>query len=204
MLLLLFLLPLTTFAQHRATTVVQIHPARIGINGPSTPNYMADEHKTIVATDTIKIAAVKLYSGQKVDLKHAISDLRKRISTKGRRGTDLIEISADTKTKESAVKMSNAAADAFIKRRNSSGKSRAELQKISESFSLVLKTQAAKPKSKKRDAVDRSLHQESYFQAKEGYEQSRAMLREMQIKQQKARTLLKMPRSPVTIHESAK
>ncbi|MDB4393593.1 hypothetical protein N9Z74_01420, partial [bacterium] len=81
---------------------------------------------------------------------------------------------------------------------------RAELQKISESFSLVLKTQAAKPKSKKRDAVDRSLHQESYFQAKEGYEQSRAMLREMQIKQQKARTLLKMPRSPVTIHESAK
>jgi uncharacterized coiled-coil protein SlyX len=318
-LLLLFLLPLTTFAQHRATTVVQIHPARIGINGPSTPNYMADEHKTIVATDTLKIAAVKLYSGQKVDLKHAISDLKKRISTKGRRGTDLIEITADAKTRESAVKMSNAVADAFIKRRNSSEKSRAEkaikaldaeliaqsklvaknrekltkliekhdiphfeqhqkieglkaslaqlekaqphqkasilasiklpgnpvtkpyaryletlqkfdhlsqtkpsrnrelvatrkeldkarteLRKISESFSLVLKTQAAKPKSKKGDAVDRSLHQESYFQAKEEYEQSRAMLREMQIKQQEARILLKMPRSPVTIHERAK
>ena len=54
------------------------------------------------------------------------------------------------------------------------------------------------------DTVDLSLKQHTYNQAKETYEQSRAMLREMKIKQQEARVLLKMPRDPITLHEKPK
>lgn len=52
--------------------------------------------------------------------------------------------------------------------------------------------------------VELSLKQLIYNQAKKDYEQSRDMFREMKIKQQEARVLLKMPRSPVTLHERAK
>jgi polysaccharide biosynthesis transport protein len=54
------------------------------------------------------------------------------------------------------------------------------------------------------DTVDLSLRQHHYTQAKETYEQSRAMLSEMKIKQQEARVLLKMPRDPITLHEKPK
>jgi uncharacterized protein involved in exopolysaccharide biosynthesis len=351
-LLLLFLISLTAFAQHKATTIVQIHPASII---PLTGDYMAKEHEAIVATETLKIAAIKLYSGQKVDLKHAISDLKKRISTKNRRGTDLIEITADAKTKEMAVKMANAVTDAFIKRRSSAEKKQAEkslkaldaelvaqnklvvkyredLTKLIQSYGipyfddenpspdeltevemtknaksklaqikarqdevririknleklegdrlfvyalgldipmnkigeLYFKYQEARSeklalfdqglshkhprlkavdnrikKSRKKlddeiddlkkvfktqlelvtlqvdrmseivdergkDRIDLSLRQQNYTQAKEAYEQSRMMLREMKIKQQEARVLLETRRDPVTLHVRAK
>ncbi len=57
---------------------------------------------------------------------------------------------------------------------------------------------------RKEDAITLSLKQSNYTQAKEQYEQARAMLREMKIKQQEARVLLKMPRDPITFHERAK
>jgi uncharacterized protein involved in exopolysaccharide biosynthesis len=55
-----------------------------------------------------------------------------------------------------------------------------------------------------KNTIDLSLKQNQYNQAKEAYEQSRAMLREMKIRQQEARVLLKMPRDPVTLQEAAK
>ena len=318
-LLLLFLIPLTAFAQHKATTVVQIHPAVIDLNRPLTKNYMANEHESIVASETLKAAAIKLYSGQKVDLKHAISKLKKNTITKNRRGTDFIEITANAETREKAVKMVNAVTDAYIKRRTSAeekrakealkaldkeltaqnelveaqrkeltkliqkygipyfdgprkfealeiaqdrleiaqphqkpallaaiklpnnpvtqpyhdyletlqkldhlsqtkpkrnrelvatrkelDKARAALQKACEKYSAVVQDELKKIGSKKIDPIDLSLRQEKYTHAKEAYEQSRAMLREMKIKQQEARVLLKMPRNPVTIHQRAK
>jgi len=54
--------------------------------------------------------------------------------------------------------------------------------------------------SKQNIAVELSLKQHNYNQAKDDYEQSRDMYREMKIKQQEARVLLKMPRTLVTIH----
>lgn len=57
---------------------------------------------------------------------------------------------------------------------------------------------------RKEDAITLSLKQSNYTQAKEQYEQARAMLREMKIKQQEARVLLKMPRDPITLHERPK
>jgi len=58
--------------------------------------------------------------------------------------------------------------------------------------------------TRKDDTVALSLKQNAYNQAKETYEQSRNMLREMKIKQQEARVLLKMPRDPITLHEKPK
>jgi len=58
-------------------------------------------------------------------------------------------------------------------------------------------------KTSEKDLIGLSLAQNQYNQAKEAYEQSRAMLRDMKIKQQEARVLLKRPHSPVTIHEYA-
>ena len=58
--------------------------------------------------------------------------------------------------------------------------------------------------ARKTDTVDLSLKQHTYTQAKETYEQSRTLLRDMKIKQQEARVLLKMPRDPITLHEKPK
>lgn len=54
------------------------------------------------------------------------------------------------------------------------------------------------------NTVDLPEQQHTYNQAKETYEQSRIMLREMKIKQAEARVLLKMPRDPITLHQKAK
>ena len=54
------------------------------------------------------------------------------------------------------------------------------------------------------DTVELSLKQHTYNQAKEVYQQSRMLLREMKFKQTEARVLLKMPRDPITLHEKPK
>ena len=56
-------------------------------------------------------------------------------------------------------------------------------------------------REKKDGTVDLSMQQHQYTTAKEEYEQSRMMYREMSVKQQEQRVLLKMPRSPITLHE---
>lgn len=59
-------------------------------------------------------------------------------------------------------------------------------------------------KEKENGSIDLSLRQSQYNQAKEQDEQTREMLREMKIRQQEARVLLKMPRKPVTLLEKAR
>jgi capsular exopolysaccharide synthesis family protein len=57
---------------------------------------------------------------------------------------------------------------------------------------------------RKEDAITLSLKQTNYTQAKEQYEQARGMLREMKFKHSEAEILLKMPRDPITLHETPK
>ena len=57
---------------------------------------------------------------------------------------------------------------------------------------------------RKEDAITLSLKQTNYTQAKEQYEQARGMLREMKFKHSEATILLKMPRDPITLHETPK
>ncbi|MDB4354008.1 polysaccharide biosynthesis tyrosine autokinase [Akkermansiaceae bacterium] len=58
--------------------------------------------------------------------------------------------------------------------------------------------------NKKDITVDLSMRQHEYNSAKEEYEQSRDLLREMKIQQQEQRVLLRMPRTPITLHEYPK
>jgi capsular exopolysaccharide synthesis family protein len=57
---------------------------------------------------------------------------------------------------------------------------------------------------RKEDAITLSLKQTNYTQSKEQYEQARGMLREMKFKHSEAEILLKMPRDPITLHETPK
>ncbi|MGJ8695441.1 MAG: GumC family protein [Verrucomicrobiaceae bacterium] len=59
-------------------------------------------------------------------------------------------------------------------------------------------------KVKKDDTVDLSMQQHQYNSAKEEYEQARDLLRAMKIQQQEQRVLLRMPRTPITLHELPK
>lgn len=330
-----FITPANAKQKFESSAVVQVHPSVLAIQSGKNPgqlltrNYMENEFETIVASETLKIAATLL----KIDLeknKDAITTLKKKISTHPRRGTDFIEIKVQDTDKKEAVRIANAVASAYIKRRTDAEATRAknalaaldeELKAQSEMVTLhrnqlteliqkhgiphldgafapsggpmlvpapetalkILKeakpedklavaaaihlpknpvtplyndyhkslekldylSQAYGPKHPKiigarkavnearnkankaigqlpallqkqmsvprvtipqprgNDSVALSLRQHRYNQAKETYEQSRAMLREMKIKQQEARILLKMPRSPVTLHQKA-
>ena len=53
-------------------------------------------------------------------------------------------------------------------------------------------------------SADLSMRQHKYNSVREEYDQARDLHREMKLQQQEQRVLLRMPRSPVTIHERAK
>ena len=55
--------------------------------------------------------------------------------------------------------------------------------------------------NKKEIALDLAMRQHKYNSAKEEYEQSRDLQREMKLQQAKQRALLKMPRQAVTRHK---
>lgn len=57
---------------------------------------------------------------------------------------------------------------------------------------------------KQSKPVELTMQQEKYNLAKEEYEQARDLYKEMKLQQQEQRVFLKMPRTPVTLHEAAK
>ncbi|MDB4408858.1 hypothetical protein N9165_02190 [Akkermansiaceae bacterium] len=52
--------------------------------------------------------------------------------------------------------------------------------------------------------VELTMQQEKYNLAKEEHEQARNFYKEMKLRLQEQRVFLKMPRSPVTLHEATK
>ena len=71
-------------------------------------------------------------------------------------------------------------------------------------LNLLIEKNLTDHPASKEDVVALALKRHNYNQAKEDYEQARDMHHERKIKQQEARSLLKMPKTPVTIHERAK
>ncbi|MDA7622121.1 polysaccharide biosynthesis tyrosine autokinase, partial [bacterium] len=88
------------------------------------------------------------------------------------------------------------------------GKEVVSLKEVLETRLNLVDKQVEKMKQmvreKKDGTVDLSMRQHQYNSAKEEYEQSRMMYREMSVKQQQQRVLLKMPRTPITLHERPK
>ena len=57
---------------------------------------------------------------------------------------------------------------------------------------------------KQGETVELSMQQHKYNSAKEEYEQARDLYREMKLQQQEQRVMLRMPRTPITLHELPK
>lgn len=103
------------------------------------------------------------------------------------------------------VKATKLRADGALK---NAGKEVVSLKEVLETRLNLVDKQVEKMKQmvreKKDGTVDLSMRQHQYNSAKEEYEQSRMMYREMSVKQQQQRVLLKMPRTPITLHERPK
>ena len=195
----------------RATATVQVHPSMI------PTSYSENEYEFIVSKETLA-AAADLLGIEKSQQPAAIKLMDENVTTSAVRGTDFITITAKYPDPQQAINTANAIAEAYVQRRAESENRRA--QRAIEALDEELLFQQEKvtdhqtdlqilieanghPPFSGDDTVDLSLKQHHYTQAKETYEQARGMLREMKIKQQEARALLKIPRQPVTIHERA-
>lgn len=195
-------------------------------------NYMESEYDISISEEALTIAAnaLSIDTDQK---SAALTLLKKRVKARPIRGTDYIEITAKDKDPAQAVKIANAVAEAYVQQRAALENSRAQrtLKALDEeldqqaqlvvdhrkdletfmdhlklSFPLDEKTFPLledTPSQPDTDSIQYAINQSTYLEEIESFTQSRAMLREMKIKQEEARILLKMPRNPVTIHQKA-
>jgi hypothetical protein len=201
-------------------------------NGHSHSGYMENECKIILSNEALTIAANTL-AIPKDQHNEAFLLIKKNTKTNPIRGTDFIEITVKNKAPDQAAKIANAIAEAYAQRRAEMTNARAkkilkildgelsaqkemiddhrkDLEVILESHNLEFPADDKTfPKANDLPAghftgdSDPFLRRHPYDQALETFEQSRAMLREMKIKQKEARILLKMPRKPITIHKRA-
>lgn len=184
----------------RATAILQVHPA---IHPPSLPrivtsHYMECEFETIASAQTLASAAESL------DLSpEEKRTLKEKITTEPIRGTDFIKIRVEHQDADQAIKIANAVAEAYVKRRAETEESRAARSMEALDNELVMQEEVIQKNLNEVQSIVEIYDIESE-QAREHYEQSLAMLHEMRIKQQEARDLLKEPRKPVTMHERAK
>jgi uncharacterized protein involved in exopolysaccharide biosynthesis len=216
----------------RATAILQVHPSPFPrpLSGITTrhTHYMESEFDIILSQQTLETAAEAL------DLSpEETTRLKDKITTEPMRGSDFIKITVKHQNADQAIKIANAIAEAYAQRRKESEESRAdaaiealdneilsqnelvqknlrEFRSAAETNKITVTTNSFGPATfqleaqEPTDPLATSERISKVTRAKEEYEQSRAMLREMIIKQQEARVLLKMPREPVTIHERAK
>jgi uncharacterized protein involved in exopolysaccharide biosynthesis len=207
----------------RATATIQVHPTILSRNtGDShgrliSRHYMESEFESILSEPTLAAAATLLGIEEK-NHPEAILSMKENVITASVRETDIITITAKDPDPEKAVKIANAIAEAYAQRRAFAEEDRAKRaltaldEELAAQQGLVdshLKALNSLP-AKSDDSPHPNEHitklplkQNSHDQAKETYAQSRNMLREMKIKQQEARVLLKRPRHPITIHERA-
>ncbi len=208
----------------RATATLQVHPSMIAINIESNSNgrqmtrhYMESEYQTIPSKETLALAAT-LLGIEENQQAEAIQLMDKNVTTAPIRGSDFITITAKYPDPQQAINTADAIAEAYVQRRTETEVSHANraLEALDEEILSQQEKVTAhqtdfqafidingQPPFNGDDPVELSLKHHQYTQAKETHEQANAMLREMKIKQQEARILLKMPRQPITIHERA-
>lgn len=187
---------------------------------------MESEFETIASPETLATAADALNLNT-----DEVASLKGKVTTTAIRGTDDIKITVKRKGADQAIEIANAVAEAYVKRRAEAEESRAakaiealdnellaqdklvqehhsELRQIIETNKIKFEendpSRPIYPADNDTNVLQLDLKKSTFDQAREQFEQASAMLREMKIKQQEARVLLKMPRSPVTIHERAK
>ena len=163
-----------------------------------------------------------------------ITLLKKITTATLRKGTDFIDITVKHAPKDQAIRIANAIAEAGAERKALSEKDNikrafraldeewATQEKVVNDHRTDLRTfltyykmpfppdeeSFLKPEeinfSDHDDPLQRSISQQVYRETLDDFNQARGMLREMKIKQQETRDLLKRPRIPITIHQRAK
>jgi len=122
-----------------STSVVQVHPSMIAINpigngsgvnpgAQMTRNYMENEFQTIVAAETLKMAAdkISLPSRWSMEMDDVISNLKGIVGASPMRGTDFIEIRVRHAKPEDAKEIADAVSQAYMERRKQSEVNRAK------------------------------------------------------------------------------
>ena len=159
---------------------------------------------------------------QRIGLEMSEKDLqllKKNTTATPRRGTDYIDITVKHSPREEAIRLANAIAEVGVEREAATEKKRAEralealdkeitrqsdiVQEHREAITFIIHEYGIPSMTDTSDTIDIDYNPSPYNQAKENYEQSRNMLQKMKTKQQEARTLLKTPRTPITIHQLA-
>jgi capsular polysaccharide biosynthesis protein len=184
-----------------------------------------------LSAETLKLVIQKTDLFPNLD--QGIRYLKKVTTAVPRKGTDFIDITVKHQPKEQAILLANTIAQVAAEHQKETEINRAgrALEALDEELDhqeilvadhrKVLETLMAQyklpfpsnekpfptskeiPSEPNADTVDLSLRQHTYTQALDSFQQSQAMLREMKIKQNESRTLLKTPRDPITIHQRA-
>ena len=143
--------------------------------------------------------------------------IKSSLQVVARRGTDFIEVTAFHDNLATAEKIIIAVVETFAA--NESAHERARADRALEALDGELETHGELvtqrkgaiddflklhgPLFGKKDLLYDSQQQRDYNSRKDEYEQARELLRQMKIQQQEQRVLLKMPRTPITIHQAA-
>lgn len=189
----------------RATATVQVHPTLSPFSGAGLrPRpYMESQYETAISNETLVIAT-QLLGIQENHQRAALLLMKKNVEEKPVRGTDFIAITAKYPDHDEAVRVANAVAEAYLQRRTSVENSRTNtaLKALDDEVDrqqneVTVYQNDLKVSGPGQDPISHALKQETY-------EQARALLREMKIKQKEVRVLLKMPHQPITIHQRAK
>lgn len=197
----------------RATTILQVHPSTIAhsTSGVMTRGYMESEFETIASEETLAMAAESLNLNYE-----EFSTLKGKVTSEPLRGSDFIKITVKHQNADQAIKIANAIAEAYAQRRKKSEESRAaaaiealdnetlsqeelvqkhlqEFRTAAQTNKITVTTNSFGPATfqlqtqEPTDPITASKRLSNVTRAREEYEQSRAMLREMKIKQQETR-----------------
>jgi|GEM_PF-7095815 len=147
----------------------------------------------VLSTETLAIAIKALHLGLPAT-DQEIAPLKGQLEVTSVRGTDFIEITAKHPSEKEAVRIAEAVAEAFIAQRQRIATERAHL--ALEAFDDEIQLQV--------DLVAKQNAKAHESRNEPGRNEAEEMLREMIIKHQKMRALLKVPRTPITLHERAK
>jgi len=207
----------------RATATVQVHPDIF--TDPN--NYITTGPNHKFTSNDFASSEILLAVSKRIELKKSDEDslsLLKKITTiTPVRGSDIVKITVKHSPREEAVQIANAIAECVVEYGIAIQKTRAtrtitildkELEQQHElvdehrkSLTVYIQSYFAALTDLKENNPDNNIEisprQEPYNQLKKTYEQSRDLFRELKIKQQETRTLLKTPHPPITIHERA-
>ncbi|MFT6575617.1 MAG: hypothetical protein ACJA16_003821 [Akkermansiaceae bacterium] len=186
----------------RATATIKVNPSLIhsSLDGwflgyPTNP-------KITLSKETLSLAS-KILKIEEEWAKQALPLVNENFEVNHVRGTDFITITAENKNRSRAAKIANATAEAYAQLRTVSEKNRTKRAHESLDEELASQQEEITAYHLELEKSDRAQDPVAHSNKQQAYDLARSTLREMKIIQEEPRSLLNMPRTPVTIHKRA-